>query len=324
MTFQELPKAIREGEAYLPVTSGEVGELWPDQDAEDLTVVKNVMQDVELSEGFLNSKLYIQQWNLAEILLFAYVKPEKWKGTDQWRSHLGMPVLAEQLHSMLASLQQTLFSGVRPYQVDPTSGTKIDTALAGEALLGWALQNCGTKGGSYKQEMRWCVYDGLLYGTGVGFLGWKNEKRTRLKKRRTSVTQAINTQAGAIKIPPNDDDVETYAEEFEVNRPAFEYVNIRRLRVDPGCRGSDIRTASWVARYLYLSSIDLDNLRDTEGWKNIPTREQFQRLTTPTKPPTNQNQLEVQGVDWGSIDPKKRCQKIAKPQNDPFWPRSGK
>ena len=318
ITVQELPEAIREGDAYLYVTREEASKLWPDQEPDDLAVVKDVLQDVGLSEGFLNSKLYIQQWNLAEILLFAYVKPDKWKGTDQWRSHLGMPVLAEQLHSMLASLQQALFSGVRPFQVDPTSNTKLETAQAQEALLTWALGNCGTKGGTYKQEMRWCLYDGLLYGTGAGFLGWKTEKRTRIKKRRTGTATAVNTGAGAAIIPANDDETEDYTEEFEINRPAFEYVNIRRLRVDPGCRRSDIRTASWVARYVYLSSIDLDNLRDSEGWKNIPTREQLVRLTTPTKPATNQNQLEVQGIDWGLNRSQKALPENRETTNDPL------
>jgi hypothetical protein len=318
ITIQQLPNAIVEGMPYQQITPEMARTLWPEQDASDIAAISTVLQDVQLSEGFLNSKLYIQQWNLAEILLFAYVKPEKWKGTDQWRSHLGMPVLAEQLHSMLAVLQQTLFSGVRPYQVDPTSGTTIDVARAQEGLLGWALGNCGTKGGSYKQEMRWCVYDGLLYGTGAGFLGWKDEKRTRIKKRRTGNATAINTGAGAALIPPNDDELEEYPEDFEVNRPAFEYVNIRRLRVDPGCRRSDIRTAQWVARFIYLSSVDLAQLREVEGWKNIPSDDQFVRLTTPTKPPTQQNQLEVQGIDWGLNRSQKALPENRETTNDPL------
>lgn len=314
--MESMPGAIREGDAYLLVETPEA--KFTDEQLADLTAMKIVLQDIQNAEGFLNSKLYIQQWNLAEVLLFAYVKPEKWKGTDQDRSHLGIPLLAEQLHSMLSGLQQALFSGVRPYQVDPSSGTQLDTALAEEALLGWGLKTCGTKGGSYKQEMRWCIYDGLMYGTGVGFLGWKTQIKTRKRWKKKNPDISPTGMDGKT-IPGGDpDEVESYDDEFEVNRPVFEYVNIRRLRVDPGCRRSDIRTAQWVARLIYLSSDELDSLRDVVGYTNIPSRENFRKLTAPTKEATSQNQLEVQGIDWGLNRSQKALPENRETTNDPL------
>ena len=145
--------------------------------------------------------------------------------------------------------------------------------------------------------MRHVVYDGILYGTGVALLAWQQLNYPIRKKRAKTQQATIAASGGAVDVPQgNEDDIEEYvAHTVEINQPVFEHVPIRRVRVAPDCRRGEITTASWNGRLIYLSSYDLDQLRETEGY-NIPTREELVQLTTPQKmDSTSPNSLDTQG-----------------------------
>jgi hypothetical protein len=291
----DLPGAVDPGAQSLPLQPKDVG--FADQERDDEAMLKEANQNRLLSESFEASRGLIGTWNVAELMLRAYVEPVKWKGSDQFRSHLGMPIVAEHFYSLLSVVQQTLFSGYRPFQIDPAAGTSVDAAAAEEALITAQMKKCGFKGGSVKQECRHVVYDGLLYGTAAAIFGWTRKKYQILKKRPKTKSTTLAVAGGTVDIEQGDEDeLEDYvAQQIDINEPVFEHVPIRRIRVAPDCRRGEIDTASWKGRLIYLSSYDLDNLRETEGF-NIPSREELVKLTTPQKmDSTSTNPLDTQG-----------------------------
>lgn len=293
ISVHDLPGALQSGENQIPLEQKDVA--FPDQDRSDESMIREATSNRFLSEAFESSRGLIGIWNVTELMLRAYVEPIKWKGSDQLRSHLGIPLLAENFYSMLSVVQQTLFSGYRPFQIDPTSDTSIDTAQANEALITAQLKRCGYKGGTAKQEIRAISYDGLLYGTGCGFIGWETKTITVKRKRKKNADVAVGAPGGSVTFKYDEDDVEDYNDSIEINHPILEHVPIRRIRVSPDCRRANIQTAQWAGRLIYLSSYELDTLRDVEGY-NIPTRDQLVALSTPQKrDSTSTNPMDTQG-----------------------------
>ena len=302
MRVQELPGAVPYGETALPIGPKDVAFV--DQARSDESMMREANMNLEESESFIATRGLIGRWNLAEIMLAAWVQPIKWKGSDQFRSHLGIPLVAEQFYSIHSVVNQTLFGGYQVFKVDATSGTPLSCADAQQAILNAELKTCGFKGVSAKTEMREVTYDGLFYGFGVAHYGWQTLKKDIIKKkhRDNTITTSVNGSLVTIPQPSKDEDdiVDQVVGVMEVNMPKFEHVPIRRCRYAPDLRRGDPRCAEWFGRIIYLSAYDLDGLRNTKGWK-IPTREQLVRLTTPEmqdQAPTNP--LDTLGSNTGN------------------------
>lgn len=297
----DLPGAIEAGRLSELLEPKDVG--FNDQDRSDQAMMQEAVQNRILSESFAVNRQLIYVWNLTEIALRAVVDPVKWKNSDQYRSHLGIPIVAEAFYSILAVIQQSLFAGYRPFTIDACSGTSLDTALGMEALVSSQLKRCGYKGGTMKQEMRAVSYDLLLYGTGVGIMGWEEKNLTVRKKRQKHVPAdvPVTKDGGSVTVPTGDEDeMEEYDVPLVINHPIFEHVPIRRFRTSPSCRRGNVQTADWAGRIIYLNSYQLDSLRNTEGY-NIPSREVLVQLTTPQKMDfSSTNPLDTLGSNVGT------------------------
>lgn len=300
MRVDEIPGAIPYGQTALPIMPKEVAFV--DQSRSNESMIKQANTDREASESFIATRGLIGRWNLAEVMLRAWVEPVKWKGSDQFRSHLGIPLVAEQFYSIHSVVNQTLFGGYRIFKVDATSGTDLQCAIAQEAILTAQLKTCGYKGISAKSEFREITFDGLFYGFGVAHYGWQTIKQDILKKIPKQHPQTVVVNGVAVNIPKPDED-EFELKSFgvlEINQPKLEHVPLRRARWSPDLRRGDPRVAEWFGRLIYANGYDLDALRNTEGW-NIPTREQLVKLTTPQmQSQAATNPLETQGSNTGN------------------------
>ena len=301
--LQDLPGAVPYGETALPIGPTEVA--FTDQMRSDLSMLKEANMNREESESFIATRGLIGRWNVAELMLRAYVEPVKWKGSDQFRSHLGIPLVAEQFYSIHSVVNQTLFGGYQVFKIDPTSGTPLECAEAQQAVLNVQLKTCGYKGVSAKTEFREITYDGLFYGFGVGIYGWQKTKTNIIKKipkvHHTKVSiNGVLVDVPVAAVEDEDDFEEKTVGVCEVNMPKFEHVPIRRFRYAPDLRRGDPRCAEWAGRILYVTGYDLDALRNTEGW-NIPSRTELVALSTPqmqAQSPTNP--LETYGSNTGN------------------------
>lgn len=297
----DLPGAVPYGETALPIGVPEVA--FEDQQRSDLSMMKEANLNREESESFIATRGLIGRWNTAELMLRAWVEPIKWKGSEQFRSHLGIPLVAEQFYSIHSVVNQSLFGGYRVFQIDATSGTPIECAEAQEAILNAQLKTCGYKGVSCKTEFREITYDGLFYGAGVAIYGWRKLKKKIIKQVQRVHTHTLGVGGVTVEVPdiPDEDDiVPQVVQEVEVNSPFLEHVPIRRCRYATDLRRGDPRVAEWFGRIIYLTSYDLDQLREVEGWK-IPTREQLVALTTPQmQDQSATNPMETLGSNTGN------------------------
>lgn len=283
MSVQELPGAIPYGETARPIQQTQVA--FADQSRSDPSMLAEANANRLVSEEFQSTRGLIGHWNLAERMLRAWVEPAKWKGSDQMRSHLGIPLVAEQFYSIHSVVNQTLFGGYKVFHVDATSGTDLECAEAQMALLNAEMKTCGYKGVSMKTEMREVTYDGLFYGFGVAHYGWKKIRKNIIKKVHRSHTVTVSAGGNPVSIPgvpPEDEDdiVDKVVGVCEYNQPVFEHVPIRRFRYAPDLRRGDPRVAEWCGRIIYCSGYDIDAMRNTTGW-NVPSREDIVKITTP-------------------------------------------
>ena len=300
LRISELPGAVEYGATALPIMADEVAFI--DQKRSDLSILKEANLNREESESFIATRGLIGRWNTAELMLRAWVEPIKWKGSEQFRSHLGIPLVAEQFYSIHSVINQTLFGGYQVFKIDATSGTPLECAEAQQAILNAELKTCGYKGVSAKTEMREITYDGLFYGFGIAHYGWQTIKQNIIKKVQKSHPLTTSINGIGVTIPPEDeDDIEPkVVGVMEINQPKLEHVPIRRARYAPDLRRGDPRVAEWFGRIIYVTGYDLDALRNTEGWK-IPTREQLVALTTPQmQSEAATNPLETLGSNTGN------------------------
>ena len=300
ISIQDLPGAVPYGETALPIGVTEVA--FADQVRSNLSMMKEANLNREESEAFIATRGLIGRWNMAEIMLRAWVEPIKWKGSEQFRSHLGIPLVAEQFYSIHSVVNQTLFGGYQIFTVDATSGTPLECAEAQKALISAELKTCGYKGVSAKTEMREITFDGLFYGFGVAMYGWETKRQNVIKKVYKNHPKTVSVNGILVDIPDAElDDIEEKTiGVMEINMPKLEHVPIRRFRYAPDLRRGDPRVAEWAGRIFYANGYDLDALRNTEGW-TIPTREQLVALTTPqmrNDSPTNP--LETLGSNTGN------------------------
>ena len=303
MRIAELPGAVPVGESAMPIMATDVAFV--DQARSDESMMKEANFNREQSETFIATRGLIGRWNLAEIMLRAWVEPIKWKGSDQFRSHLGIPLVAEQFYSIHSVVNQTLFGGYKIFQVDATSSTPLECAEAQQALVSAELKTCGFKGVSCKTEMREITYDGLFYGFGVAMYGWECIKQNIIKKVQKVHDVQVSINGNMVTIPDASDAALDDIEDkvvgvMEINMPKLEHVPIRRARYAPDLRRGDPRVADWFGRIIYVTGYQLDDLRKTQGWK-IPTREQLVALTTPQmQDPAATNPLETLGSTTGN------------------------
>ena len=243
MRILELPGAVPYGETALPIQPTEVAFI--DQRRSDASMLKEANMNREESESFIATRGLIGRWNMAEIMLRAWVEPIKWKNSEQFRSHLGIPLVAEQFYSIHSVVNQTLFGGYRVFKIDPTSGTPLECAEAQEAILNAQLKTCGYKGVSAKTEMRQVTYDGLFYGFGIAHYGWQHIKQDIIKKVPRMHPEVVVVDGNLVQIPvasQDEDDIEDKKMPDLTSRDYVAMASIRSLQMDAS-RSSPISSA---------------------------------------------------------------------------------
>lgn len=287
-----VPQTQPEGTGWNLVQPQDIA--WPGEVPSDELALKLTLQDTALAESWVQHRGLPIEWNLVERLYLAQVPIAYWEGTQVPRSHIGVPLVYEHVESLLPQIMNGLFSTQPPFESLPRPGTSMDTARANDALLGWQLDRM-----AWEREARLGLKYCFLYGNGIWKWGWRTESRTRKIRKRAQKPEVRFTPVGALVIPtPESARVVTETREEKFGAPFVEAVNIRHLLVDPGCRTSDIRDAKYVVHRLYMTVLELDALRDSDGY-TIPERSELQRIVEPPQETPYTGALETRGVDLG-------------------------
>lgn len=264
--FEALEQAIDPGVALAPMQPEDVA--FYDEALEDEHALGLVLNDVNSAEAYLQSKGFIAAMDNADDLVRAYVKIRPWPGTDIPRSHLGMPVVLEAIEKIMPPLFLSLFGNSKqPFLIEPTGKTKPEAARARGKVLAWATKQCG-----FKEEMRRTLKTALTYGFTIGMWGWESKER-RIKK----YTRAEDGSDAVVR----------KEEIIYISQPTYECADLRTILVDPTCNTQDVRkSAKFLIKQVFITANDLDDLRDDECFKNVPTRDELALILALHNEPT--------------------------------------
>lgn len=272
--------------AYAPIEQPE--QIKFQQSPEDEIAARIVIQDMQRAESYAMQRTFQIEYDEAAILYTAPQKLQVWPGTDLPRSSVSVPLVSTHVNAIVPQLMGALFSGEPPFDFEPRSGTKADTARAAADLVSWEITAADVKS-QFDQGIRAMC----LFGSGVWRWGWQSftEKVTTYRFKNPPLT--IPAPGGDMHVLTEDsDELEAVETEKTTNRPTFEYIDTRHILVDPACAHGDIRSAKFVIHRQYLTANDLDKLRDFAGY-NIPDRDTLRSIFLPPKEQTYSSPLET-------------------------------
>jgi hypothetical protein len=279
------------GEGFQLITEPSELQLDPTKPDRDLTALKIILQDRANAETWLQTQGWLLQWQLEERLYLFKVPVRTWDGTNIPRSHLGMPLVYEHVESVLPQVMTALFADDPPFFSKPYPSTPMDAARANDQLLSWEMKRADVR-----EQYRLGIKSMLLHGMGIWKIGWeqRTEKRRIYKNTAPYHWQPLATGSGVrIKHKAIKTAVDV---EVQINQPTIEWRNNKYVLVDPGLNGPDIRKAKFVCDLMYMTPLELDALRDYEGY-DIPSLEDLVKLKFPPEEVPRLNPLESPKLD---------------------------
>jgi hypothetical protein len=297
-------KVFQQGEGYALITNTDEITWSPDSQP-DKTALKIVLQDYGLGVSWVQTQSWTLEWMLHDRLYLFKIPVKFWDGTNIPRSHLGMPLVYEHIESLLPQLVSGIFGDDPPFNSTPRPGTSMEAARANNAILGWELKKINAR-----EEVRKGLKSMLLYGIGIWKWGWQTYTEKRTVYQREKPYKYVSSPAGLIKIPQKGSNKKKAIPiEKVVDLPLFEYRHPRHVVIDPGTRASDIRKAKWVIDVQYLTILELDELRNYEGY-DIPERAELLKLLFPPEEVPQLNPVETPPLNlFQEFQPMLRWQK---------------
>jgi hypothetical protein len=279
--FNTLPNAVNQNATLAPILASQTAfcnEAWSDE-----TALGIVLADVDAGLSFEMSKNISTQFDVADNLVRGYVRVQNWPNSPIPRAALSMPVVLEAIEKLMPAVHMGIWgSGKDPFLVTPVGKTKPEAADARQHLLRWAV-----KKSEFKEGTRLTLKTCLTYGFCAGLYGWKTEKVTPRKYRKTADG----------KVERNSD-----TEQIEITYPTFEAGNLRNLIIDPACATQDARKGRFFAKRITVTAYDLDAMREDDtyrdpetGLSKIPTRDELRETLSNNQEPTVDSMAGVRG-----------------------------
>jgi hypothetical protein len=236
--------------------------IYPDAQALQL-----VIDDLDRCDAYQNINIWASQWILADTLLQSPQNTNMLLGTT--RSNIPVFTLSNHLSAIVPKAMGAMFYENPPFLLRPRPKVTQDVIRAKTALFSYQLDDM-----FFEEQCEMLMEQDALLGTCIA--KWGFETRTEKVKvyKQKEPAQTIKTDSGyeaEIHTEDSDEIVSEY-EERKIARPWLKFVDIRTVRVDPGCRVGDIREAKYVLHSEYPTYRDLDDLRDQPGY-SIPSEE---------------------------------------------------
>lgn len=260
----------------------------PPQLPEDEIVKELVLKDLNRAEYYLLAKGMSVEWDADDRLYLFRVPQGFWEGSSVPRASLGRPVIYEHIESLMPQVMSALFADDPPFTTISRPKTPQNAARAGKEIVNYQLSEMG-----FREELRKCAKEMMVYGTCVGKRGWKRytktiQQRVRRGKPQVSLVNGLPVSryekgAGGWAIKNKT---------ITVNEPYFESVHIRHIIPDPKLRCADIRKAKFVIHREYMGVEELEKaFRKTPGNK-LPDTEILKSFFNPPKESPERSLLE--------------------------------
>lgn len=220
----------------------------PPQLPEDQTAADLVLKDLNRGEYYLLAKGMSVEWDADDRLYLFRVPQGFWEGSSVPRASLGRPVIYEHIESLMPQVMSALFSDNPPFEAISRPRTKQEAARSSKEIISYQLDEM-----NFREELRKCVKECLVYGTCYMRLGWRRYQKTVYERvrRGTPKVQMVN----GLPVKSYDKGSGNWAlraKKVWVNEPYCENVHIRHIIPDPKLRCPDIRKAGFLCHREYM------------------------------------------------------------------------
>lgn len=236
-----------------------------------------VIQSTERAEKFIMARLWLSEWRTAKQLYDAPSRQKYWRDTRTPRANNSFPLIKQHVAAILDQTVPALFPEATPFAIQPNEGTPRQVARAWEAIIANQLREARVK-----QTIRLILKDALIFGTGLGKIGFESYDRKRIMYKHAVAPTEIKSPTGGPSTwldTKESDELVEYDVDERISHPIFKRVEINHLLVAPNLRSPDVREAEYVVYRDYVTVRDLSKLRDFEGY-DIPSDEELRALAT--------------------------------------------
>ncbi len=175
------------------------------------------------------------RWSTSDALYSGWQPMKFWDGTRIERSHLGYPIVFDQVESALPIILNALFGDDDWFQVTPSGQTSLEQARQVQERLRYLLDTPNDQTGTNARvQASMSVKQVLLYGNGFASLDYDSS----------------------------------------TGNPTFNWLDTRDLYIDPGCTTPYVDDCKSTIRRFFLTVDQLEAMRGSPGVK-LPPFEQL-------------------------------------------------
>ncbi len=260
----------------------------PPQLPEDQTAAELVLKDLQRGEYYLLAKGMSVEWDADDRLYLFRVPQGFWEGSSVPRASLGVPLIYEHIESLMPQVMSALFADSPPFEAISRPRTKQNAARASKEIISYQLDEM-----NFREELRKCAKEMLVYGTCYMRLGWRRYQKTVFKRVRRGIPKVQMVNGLPVKsYEKGDGKWMTKSEQVWVNEPYCENVHVRYIIPDPKLRCPDIRKAGFLCHREYMGVEALEkNFRHIPG-NTLPDTEYLKSLFDQPKEAPERSMLE--------------------------------
>ena len=231
-----------------------------------------VWENYQKAKNYVENNAWLLEWQETDILYQSPI-PNRTMRVEQGRpARVSRFLVAKFVRVLARAVKRALFAEQNPFFLRPTGKTSQAQIDAWSTLIGKLLK-----------RMKFSYHGGLLIntqtlqGTGIGKLGW--EERTVIKKRRKRVKPPVENElpdgSKSVVHTEESDEFKLVEEKVTESWPFFEYRRLGTTLFDPKwCTPDDPdESAGYVIDIDYVNFSDLQQMRELECYKNIPSEE---------------------------------------------------
>jgi hypothetical protein len=234
----------------------------PPQLPENNIVKDLVLKDLNRGEYYLLAKGMSVEWDADDRLYLFRVPQGFWEGSSVPRASLGVPLIYEHIESLMPQVMSALFADSPPFEAIARPRVKQNAARASKEIITYQLDQM-----KFREELRKCAKEMLVYGTCYMRLGWRRYQKTVFKRVRkgTPNVQLVN-QLPVKSYEKGDGKWKMKSEQVWVNEPYCESVHVRYIIPDPKLRCPDVRKSGFLCHREYMGVEQLEkNFRHIPG-----------------------------------------------------------
>jgi|HubBroStandDraft_6_1064221.scaffolds.fasta_scaffold00605_22 hypothetical protein len=241
----------------------------PPQLPENDTVKELVLKDLNRAEYYLLAKGMSVEWDADDRLYLFRVPQGFWEGSSVPRASLGVPLIYEHIESLMPQVMSALFADQPPFEIIARARTKQDVARAAKELINYQLDQMG-----FREELRKCIKELMVYGTCYMRLGWRRYKKPVRKRVRRGVPKVAMVNNVPVKTYEKGDGKWMMKTEMvQVNEPFCESVHVRYIIPDPKLRCPDVRKSQFLIHREYMGVEALERAFRTVPGNLLPDTE---------------------------------------------------